>query len=115
MVRRTPREEFDPKCTIPMIKHGVGPVMVWSCFTLKNVGRLCVLDYIMDRSYYGGILEQNLQPSINHFKLGQGCIFMHKNDPKHTSSLIKDWLKRKRIETLFWQPYSPDFNPIENL
>ena len=37
------------------------------------------------------------------------------NDPKHTSGLIKDWLKRKRIETLVWPPYSPDFNPNENL
>ena len=40
---------------------------------------------------------------------------MHDNDCKHTSGLIKDWLKRKMIETLPWPPYSPDFNPIENL
>ena len=37
------------------------------------------------------------------------------NDPKHTSALIKDWLKRKRIQTFLWQPYSPDVNPNENL
>ena len=43
----------------------------------------------MDRFYYRDILEQNLQPSINHFKLGQQCIFMHDNDPKRTSGLIK--------------------------
>ena len=115
MVWRTAREEFDPKCTIPTIKHGGGSVMVWGCFTHQRVGKLCVLDRIMDRFYYRDILEQNLQPSINHFKLGQRCIFMHDNDPKHTSGLIKDWLKRKRIETLPWSPYSPDFNPIENL
>ena len=40
---------------------------------------------------------------------------MHDNDPQHASRLIKDWLKRKRIETLLWSPYSPDFNPIQNL
>lgn len=40
---------------------------------------------------------------------------MHDNDPKHTSGLIKDWLKGKCIQTLPWPPYSPDFNPIENL
>ena len=67
--------------------------------------------------YHGQILlpKQNLQPSIIHFKLDQRCIFIHDNDPKHTSGLIKDWLKRERIETLLWPPYSPDFNPIENL
>ena len=42
-------------------------------------------------------------------------MFIHDNDPKRTSGLIKDWLKRKRIQTLPWPPYSPDFNPIENL
>ena len=69
----------------------------------------------MDRFYYRDILEQNLQPSINHFKLGQRCIFMHDNDPKHTSRLIKDWLKSKRIETISSISYSPDLNPTENL
>ena len=54
----------------------------------------------MDRFYYGDISEQKLQPSINHFKLGQRCTFMHDNDPKHTSRLIKDWLNRQTIETL---------------
>ena len=74
-----------------------------------------VLDSIIDRFRYPGILEQNLPPSINHFKLGQRCIFMGDNDPKHTSGLIQDWLKRKRIHTLLLQSYSPDFNPTENV
>ena len=26
------------------------------------------------------------------------------NDPKHTSGLIKDWLKRQRIQALSWPP-----------
>ena len=38
---------------------------------------------------------------------------MHDNDRKHTSGLIKDWLKRKRIQTFFWLPYSPDLILIE--
>ena len=96
MVWRTPLEEFDPKCAIPTIKHGDGSVMVWSCFTRQKVGKVCLLDRIIDRFYYGDILEQNLQPSINHFKLGHQFIFMHDNDRKHTSGLIKDWLQRER-------------------
>ena len=115
MISRTPREEFDSKYTIPTIKQGGGSVMIWGCFTCQGVGKLYVLDRIMDKFYYRDILEQNLQPSINHFKLGQRCIFMHDNDPKHTSGLVKEWLKRQRIQTLSWPPYSTDFNPIENL
>ena len=100
MVWRTPCEEFDPKCTTPMVKHGNDSVMFGGCFTPQRVRKLCVLDRIMNRFYYRDDLEQNLQPIINHFNLGQRCIFMHDNDPKPTSGLIKDWLKRKRIEIL---------------
>ena len=71
MVWKTPHEEFDRKCTIPTIKHGGDSFIVWGCFTLQEVGKLCVLDRIMDRFYYRDILEQNLQPPINHIKLGQ--------------------------------------------
>ena len=112
MVWRIPGEEFDPKCTILMVKHGGGSVTIGACFICQRVGKLCVLDRIMDRFYYRDILEQNFQPSINHFKLGQRCIFMDGNDSKHTSRLIKDWLKRKRIQTFGCPPY---FNPMENL
>ena len=66
----SPRKEFDPKCTIPTIKQGGGSVMIWDCFIRQRVGKLCALDRIMDRFYCRDILEQNLQLSINHFKLG---------------------------------------------
>ena len=112
MVWRTLCEEFDPKCTIPMVKHGHGLVMVWGRFICQRIGKACVLGRIMDRFNYRDILENNLQPSINDFKLGQRCIFMHENDPKHTMGLINDWLKRKRIQTL---PCPPYFNPMQNL
>ncbi|CAF4207163.1 unnamed protein product, partial [Rotaria magnacalcarata] len=71
MVWRTRHEEFDPKCTVPTVKHGGGSVMIWVSFTRQGVGKLCLLDRIMDRFYYRDILEQNLLPSINHLKLGQ--------------------------------------------
>ena len=60
MVWRTPRKEFDPKCTIPMIKQGDGSVMIWGCFTRQSWKIVC----IMDKFYSRDILEQNLQPSI---------------------------------------------------
>ena len=42
MVWRTPGEEFDPKCTVPTVKHAGGSVMVWGCFTRRRVGKLIV-------------------------------------------------------------------------
>ena len=89
--------------------------MSWSCFIRQRVEKLCALNRIMDKFYSRDISEQNLQPSVNHFQLGQRCIFMHENHRKYISGLIKDWLKRERIQILPWPPYSPDFNPIETL
>ena len=40
---------------------------------------------------------------------------MHDNDSKHTSELVKRWLKQKTIQSLPWPSFSPDLNPIENL
>ena len=59
-------------------------------FARNGPGRLYVLDRIMDRFWYRGILKQNLLPSIEKLDLQNKCVFMHDNDPKHTSSLIKD-------------------------
>ena len=52
IIWRTPLEEFDPKYTIPTIKHGGGSVMVYGCFTRQEVGKLCALDGIMGRFYH---------------------------------------------------------------
>ena len=32
MVSRVPKEEFQPACTVPTVKHGRGDVKVWGCF-----------------------------------------------------------------------------------
>ena len=93
----------------------VAKSLFWGCFTRREVKKLCVLDCIMDRFYYRDILEHNLLLSIYHLKFRQQSHFMHYNDPKHTSGLVKDCLKQKTIQTLPWPSFSSDLNPIENL
>lgn len=115
MVWRTLKEEFDPKCIVPTVKHGGGSVMVWGCFAKSGMGKLTVLDRILDRFYYQQILEENLLPSVNKLGLGADFSFMHDNDPKHTSAHVKVWLKQNGIKVLQWPSSSPDLNPIENL
>ena len=77
MIWRTPGEEFDRKCTAPTVKNGSSLGLLHPSASWETV---CM----MERFYYRDILEQNLQPSVNDFKLGQRCIFMHESDPKHT-------------------------------
>lgn len=42
-------------------------------------------------------------------------IFQQDNDPKHSSKLVKSWLKNSGISVIAWPSQSPDLNPIENL
>ena len=75
---------------VPTVKHGGGSLTVWRCFTRKGTGQLCILDRVMDRFYYHDILEQHLLSSIKKFKFVKEFVFMHDNDPKYRSGLIKD-------------------------
>lgn len=115
MVWQTRDEEYDPKCTVPTVKHGGGSVIVWGCCTRNGVGELYILNRTMDRFYYRDILEQHLLSSITKFKFGGEFLFMHDNDPKHTSGLVKNWLEEEKIQVLPWPSFSPDLNPIEHL
>ena len=69
----------------------------------------------MDRFYYRDILEQHLLPSIKKFQFGKEFVFTDDNDPKHTSGLIEDWLKEKKIHILPCASFSPDLNLNERL
>ena len=57
-VWRTPREEFDSNYIVPIVKHDGGLVLIWVCFKQRAVGKLWILDGIMDKFYYCDILEK---------------------------------------------------------
>ena len=43
MAWRESREEFQPACTMPTVKHGRGNVKVWGCFAWNRVGNLAFI------------------------------------------------------------------------
>lgn len=115
MVWRSPKEEFDPKCTVPTVKHGGGNVKCWGCFSSSGVGELVFIDGNMTGEAYREILEKNLSKSVENLGLSNDWVFQHDNDPKHRSAIVTNWLNRNRVERLSWPSFSPDLNPIEHL
>ncbi len=100
---------YNPKNTIPTIKHGGGNIMLWGCFSAKGTGQLHRIKGTMDGAMYrqGQSIEAN-QGIENESWMG----IDGDNDPKHTA---KEWLKKKHIKVLEWPSQSPDLHPIENL
>ncbi len=65
---------YDPKNTIPTVKHGGGNIMLWRCFSEKGTGQLHHIKGMMD----GHVAS------------------------KHTAMATKEWLKNKHVKVLEW-------------
>ena len=89
--------------------------MVWGVVTWNGPGCLIRIKGTMDSRQYCDILKQGLLGSLHDHGLEpEDIIFMHDNDPKHTSHYTKSWLHENYIHLLDWPPSSPDMNIIEH-
>ena len=57
--------EYNPKNTIPTVKHGCGNLMLCGCFSAKGTGRLHCIEGRMNGAMYQDILGDNLLPSVS--------------------------------------------------
>ena len=109
-VSRRLGEEYKDKCVMLTAKYGGGNVMVWGCMSTAGVGELHFIEGNMNSNMYCEILQQSMFLSIQ--KLSRRAVFLHENDPKHTSKSTTALLKRLR----WWTGQaSLDLNSIEHL
>ena len=98
-VWRKRNSEYNPKNTIPTVKHGGGNLMLWGWFSVKGTGRLHCIEGRMNGAMYWEILGDNLLPSVRALKMGHGWVFQHDNDPKHTAKATTEWLKKSILRS----------------
>lgn len=90
--------------------------MVWGCFCGYGVGRLYLVEGILEQNQYIKILEEQMLPSGREHFGDRYWIFQRNNDPKHNARHVKAFMLERDIHLLPYRPaQSPDLNPIENL
>ena len=118
-VRRRPGKRYNSECLQPSIKHGGDSVMVLGCVSASSAEEIVKIDGIMNAEKYHQLLSHHALPSAKRL-IGNGFIFLHGNDPKHTADAVKAYLQRKVkdgtpsvLDCPPPLPQSPDLNIIE--
>ncbi len=96
-------------------KFGKCSIGVWACFMANGTRRIDFFNGRVNAEQYIDILKKNMIPVFNSKRGKYRPIFQQDNAPCHKAKITMDFLKKSGIEVLYWPPYSPDINPIENV
>ena len=91
-------------------------VMFWGCLSLNGRGPLVAIKGKLNADGYKRILREDLLPeAADAVQNGHNVLVMHDGAPIHRAKKITHYLRDCEFDFLEWPPYSPDFNPIENI
>lgn len=111
-------EELKDECIVKTQKFS-NSVMIWGCFSARGIGRIEICQGTVNAEKYIKILENKLLPTMRdqHFDglNNNFCVFQEDNAPCHTAKIVQQWLRKKKVNRMWWPANSPDMNPIENL
>lgn len=113
-VRRPKGEEFNPRYTSHVVKHGGGNIKVWGCFSWNGVGPIYRIRETLTAPLYVEILKDVMLPWAEE-NMPVIWKFQQYNDPKHTANITKQFFHQNHIDVLEWAASSADLNPIEHL
>lgn len=83
----------------------------------NGVGTIELFEENMDAKLLKRLLTNNVVKSAQQLYGDNfhNWWFLHDNDKKFTSGLVKKWCFDNGIQCLDFPPYSPDLNPIEHI
>lgn len=108
------RKVRSPRPIVQSVKHPT-KVMVWSIMSEKGVGRMTVVEGVMNSEKYIQVLRTQVLPQLGDWFPGGEGVFMQDGAPCHTSKVCKKFLSDNNVTVLSWPGNSPDLNPIETL
>jgi len=94
-------------------------VKVWGCISIDGVGPLVLYDDKMDSTTLLDIFNTDLVPEypglIGTRTRPGPLLFQQDNAGPHRHHDVIKWFEDNHVHKIFWPPYSPDLNPIENV
>ena len=115
LVRRKRNSSLQERHIIPTVKHPVS-IMIWGFFSYHGLGKIEVIDGIVNHEKYTDILERRLieyKDAKNLTK--EDIIFQDDNAPCHRHKKVNEWFIKNQILRMEWPAQSPIINPIENI
>ena len=112
---RLDKEKLLPECLEQTNTGDGGKLGVWGGISGFGTTATKIYSENMNGNLYCDVLEHELKQSMRKISTKHRLTFQQDLAPWHTSNIVKDKIKKLKLNVLDWAPKSPDLNPIEML